>query len=75
MLFEDAGGRWLLRGEVIDKYNESGVPITWSRIAPFGHFFEKKTVVPPFSPSEKKTLVLPLKSSEENLTDLEGSIV
>jgi len=75
MLLEEAGEQWLLRDWVLNRYKESGVPITWPRIAPFNIYFEKKAVVPPFSEKEKKVLILPLKSPEANIIDLEDSIV
>ena len=74
-LFEEAGERVLLKSEVLEKYNESGVPITWPRIATFNVFFEKKTILPPYAPTDKKTVLLPLKSPKENLEELEQSIL
>jgi hypothetical protein len=37
--------------------------------------FEKKAWMDPLPPGEKANIVLPLKSSEENLKELEQSIV
>lgn len=75
MLLEEAGDMWLTRDWVLNRYKESGVPITWPRIATFNIYFEKKAVVPPFSEKEKKVLILPLKSPDANITDLEDAIV
>lgn len=71
LLFKEYDKIVLTKSEVINKYNEAGVPITWARIAPLNIMFEKKTNMPPWSLSQKITVVLPLKSAEENLKDLE----
>jgi hypothetical protein len=59
----------------MNKYNEAGVPITWARLVSENVMFEKKTYFPPWSTNQKVTIVLPLKTPEENLTELEQSIV
>lgn len=59
---------------VINKFNEAGVPLTWSRLCLAKNLFEKKAVIPPWHPSNKTTLVLPLKSPEENLETTERLI-
>ena len=59
----------------MDKYNEAGVPITWARLVSMNTLFEKKVWMEPLPPGEKANIVLPLKSSEENLKELEQSIV
>lgn len=59
----------------MDKYNEVGVPITWARLVSMNILFEKKVWMEPLPASEKVSIVLPLKSPEENLKELEVSIV
>ena len=75
MLFEEAGEIILTRSSVMGKFNEAGVPITWARLASMNTMFEKKTVFPPWAPSQKVTLVLPLASPDANLQELETSIL
>lgn len=75
-LFEEAGEDTVLqRSTVNNKYNEAGVPLTWARLVGENVMFEKKTNFPPWAVSQKITVVLPLKSTEENLKELEQSIV
>ena len=75
MLFKEADENILMRTTVMAKYNEAGVPITWARLASKNTMFEKKTNFPPWSLAEKVTIVLPLLSQEDNLSNLEFSIV
>ena len=51
------------------------MPLTWTRLVSMNVMFEKKTVFPPFEQSQKIVVVLPLKSAEENLRELEGSLI
>lgn len=46
MLFEEAGDEILDKDTVINKFNEAGVPITWSRLTMMKVHFEKKIEVP-----------------------------
>jgi len=50
---------------VLRKYNESGVPITWPRIASFKIYYEKKNNFPPWALSKKINLFLPLNEPED----------
>ena len=75
MLFKEAGEILLPKSTVLAKFNEAGVPITWCRILPSNVMFEKKTVFPPYTPANKVTIVLPLASPEENLANLESSLI
>ena len=76
ILWKEAGPEGILtRQAAMDKYNEAGVPITWARLVSTNILFEKKVWMEPLPPGDKANIVLPLKSSEENLKELEISIV
>ncbi|CDW90021.1 3-5 exonuclease family protein [Stylonychia lemnae] len=73
-LFKESDKEYMLRSTVIRKYNESGVPITWARIASFKLYFEKKSNFPPWAPSKKVVLLLPLHDKETCLKRVEALI-
>ena len=74
LLFEETKDTVLHKTTVYKKFNEAGVPLTWNRLCLTRIYFEKKVVMPPFTPNKKVTLVLPLKSPEENLSRVEEEI-
>ena len=64
LLFEEMGDTVLYKHTVLNKYNESGVPLTWARLVLTKVQYEKKTAFPPWNPERKVTVVLPLKTPE-----------
>lgn len=56
------------------KYNEAGVPITWSRLCMTRIFFEKKVNYPPWSLKTKVTILVPMKSKDNLISEIENSI-
>lgn len=74
LLFEEVRDGIYFKSTIVKKFNEAGVPLTWSRLCLTKVHFEKKIIMPPFNINTKVTIVLPLYSSEENLQGVEAAI-
>lgn len=72
---ENAETGYLLKSTVTRKFNESGVPVTWPRMASVKTFFEKKTMFPPWAPTKKVTVVLPLHDADHNIRRVEECVI
>lgn len=73
-LFSESGNGYVLKTTALAKYNEAGVPITWSRLVSTNVMFEKKSNYPPWSQSQKVTVLIPLSDTESNVRALENAV-
>ncbi len=71
LLFKESLTIYIPKSNVLKKFNEAGVPVTWTRLVLSRIFFEKKAAYPPWAPSKKICLVLPMKDPEENIQIVE----
>lgn len=58
LLFKEANSEFIFKQNALKKYNEAGVPITWSRLCLERVQFEKKVNFPPWAMSTKVTILV-----------------
>ena len=75
LLFKEFKSEILPKETVLRKYNEAGVPMVWARLVSCNVIFEKKSLLPPWSLTQRIPLVSLIKTPEENVRDLENSVV
>ena len=74
LLFEEQGTPYLIKENVLRKYNEAGVPITWQRLQITRVMFEKKVNLPPWSSKVKVTIIVPMGNSDHMLKNIEEQV-